>query len=73
MQYWTVHPERAPECIFVPFYEAADPVGDAQPASGMLSRIEEAFDPLCVYTLKEGQSGYILYVSQWKTVDAAQE
>ena len=66
VRYWTVFPEKKPECIFVPLYESNDPVGEVRlPDPRLREWIETAFDPLCSYTLTEGQSGYILYVSQW--------
>ncbi len=61
--YWTLHPEKQPECIYVPHDKV-----DYSPASaeGLLSWIRESFDPICVYKLESGKSGYILYVCQWR-------
>lgn len=63
IRYWQLHPEKLPECIFVPFDEVTPSDGAAQ---RMQSRLHESFDPLCEYTTEEGKSGYILYISRWK-------
>ena len=68
VQYWKLHPERLPECIYVPFDNAYNRVGknDAETAA-ILSEIRSVFDPICTYTPQMGQSGYILYVTGWTT------
>lgn len=63
--YWALHPERLPECIYVPIFETYTPVGDYAAQKETLPWIHDAFDALCDYTLQEGEGGYILYVSQW--------
>lgn len=66
VQYWKLHPERLPACIYVPFDDAYNTVGrDETEAAEMIARIDRIFEPLCAYTAERGRSGYILYVSQW--------
>lgn len=60
--YWKLHPERLPECIYLPSDQTYNNHGSAE---GQLSWIRSAFDPICEYTAQQGQGGYILYVSQW--------
>ena len=70
VQYWKLHPERRPECIYVPFDHAYNSVGtDDTETERLVSTIREVFDPLCDYTPEMGQSGFIMYVTQW-TPDA---
>lgn len=70
LTYWKLHPERLPECVYVPFDKAYNSVGDSEDETAQyIARIREIFDPLCEYTSETGQSGYILYVSKW-TFDA---
>ena len=61
--YWKLHPDRLPECIYVP----VDLVNNTHygSAEDQLAWIREHFDPLCEYTAEQGQGGFILYVSQW--------
>ena len=62
VQYWQLHPEHLPECVYVafdPFFNGSDKDPDA------FSRIQETFTPLCDFTAQQGKSGYILHVSQW--------
>jgi hypothetical protein len=66
VQYWLLHPERRPACIYIPFFEAYEPVDpDAFSAEDFLSQNRELFDPLCEYSVVRGQAGFILYVSEW--------
>ena len=62
IRYWELHPERLPECIYLPVDLTYNNHGSAE---GQLDWIRKAFDPLCEYTAEQGQGGYILYVSQW--------
>ena len=66
VQYWRLHPQHLPECVYVPFDDPLDddPEEDSTP-EGILAWIRESFDPLCIYSLEQGKSGYILYVSSW--------
>ena len=71
VQYWKLHPERLPECIYVPFDDAYNQVpADESELAKKLDQIRSTFDPLCAYTLEMGQSGVILYVTRWSP-DAA--
>lgn len=64
--YWTMHPERLPECIYVPFYDAGGTLcADKDKEDVFTAWIRESFDSLCDYTSELGEGGYILYVSQW--------
>lgn len=70
VQYWKLHPERLPDCIYIPFDNAYNQTekndsGSGSDSDGRLG----VFDPICTYTQEKGQSGYILYVTQW-TLDA---
>lgn len=66
VQYWKLHPERLPACVYVPFDKAYNPDGNnASKTEHIVSDIREVFDPLCDYTSEMGHSGYILYVTQW--------
>ena len=66
VQYWKLHPERLPDCIYVPFDSAYNSGITSGVDTGTIpSSIRKVFDPLCAYTAEPGQSGYILYVSQW--------
>ena len=66
ISFWKLHPDRLPECIYVPFDNAYNQIGSNESETkAMLDRIDSTFDPLCEYTSEMGQSGYILYVSQW--------
>lgn len=62
-QYWNVHPELRPDCIYFPFDEPYNTVEDR---TEFLAWMHENFDPLCTYTEEEGLCGYILYVTEWK-------
>ena len=73
MQYWRLHPERLPDCVYVPIDDLYNNNhGDLSQAA---SWVRETFDPLCAYTMQTGKSGYILYVSRWypDTETAAQK
>ena len=66
VQYWKLHPERLPACIYVPFDDAYNDGGSNEDeTAAILARIDEVFGPLCTYTSEMGQSGCILYVTQW--------
>ncbi len=66
VQYWKLHPERLPECVYVPFdRKYVSDTDDSVFREETRGKIRECFDPICDYTAKEGQGGYILYVSQW--------
>ncbi len=68
VRYWTLHPERRPACIYIPVDEIYNTSTDFSSSSTSYDQwMRETFDPLCEYTVEEGQGGYILYVSRWKT------
>ena len=67
VQYWALHPERLPACIYVPFDRkfVTSAEGDGVFREETYADIRECFDPLCDYSVEEGRGGYILYVSGW--------
>ena len=66
--FWTLQPERLPECIYVPFFEPFHALDTAEDLTQEpLSQIREYLDPICSYTMETGKAGYILYVSHWDT------
>ncbi len=68
VQFWQLHPEHLPACIYVsddPYYNKLGEEAEA------VSRIRQIFDPLCDYTMETGKSGYILYVSRWRLPEPA--
>lgn len=66
IRFWKLHPERVPECIYVPFEKPYETVSQEDPKiQSELSGVHEAFDPLCAYTVEIGEGGFILYVSHW--------
>ena len=67
--YWLLHPDRLPECVYVPADHTYNNHGSSE---SQLDWIRDAFDPLCEYTAQQGQGGYILYVSQWH-LDASEQ
>lgn len=73
IRYWKLHPDRLPECIYIPIDLLNNFTDDEDSTrERILSFIDETYPPLCEYTLEEGQSGYILYVSQWHLDSASQ-
>jgi hypothetical protein len=72
LRYWALHPERLPECVYVPYEKTSRSIAEDDAfISGELDRIRNDFDPICKYTAEPGQAGYILYVSHWKTAGDA--
>lgn len=66
--YWTLHPERLPEYIYISFYDADGRVPDGyyRPVEeATLDWVRDNLDPLCEYTAELANYGYILRVSQW--------
>ncbi len=67
VQYWKLHPERLPECIYIPFDDAYNTfAGNDSDPQQLSPFVRSVFDPLCSYSYERGRSGYILYVSQWR-------
>ena len=55
LRYWLLHPEKRPECVYIPF--------DAERKHpGRLA----FFDRICDYEITRGKNGYILRVTGWK-------
>lgn len=64
--YWKLHPDRTPACIYVPFDRKY--VTSAEQSvfvSDTLQKTRACFDPICDYTIEQGQSGFILCVTNW--------
>lgn len=59
--YWSLNPTNRPECIYIP----VDISYSDDELLAFRSWIQDSFEQICTYTLEEGESGFILYVSGW--------
>lgn len=62
MFYWELHPEKQPECIYIPIYNAAG----YRLIRERADKIRDILSPLCSFRQTEGRAGYILYDVHWK-------
>ena len=61
MTYWELHPDRKPDCVYIPWYDPESYLSVRQGAE----RVKELFGSLCSFDIEEGASGYILYNLEW--------
>ena len=64
--FWKLHPDRAPEYIYIPIDHTYNNHDDIQAQSHW---IHQYIDPLCDCTREQGQGGIILHVSRWHPDD----
>ena len=62
MYYWKHHPDKWPDCIYIPFYSSKVYRSNLAEAD----KIKDIWASLCSFQLKKGRGGYILYDIVWK-------
>lgn len=62
LRYWELHPEKLPDCIYIPLYDMVSYEEDTKAAQKEL----RFFESLCDFETIEGEAGYILKVQSWK-------
>lgn len=61
MTYWEQHPDRKPDCVYIPWNDPESYLSVRQGAE----RVKEQFGSLCSFDSEEGAAGYILYNLEW--------
>lgn len=67
LQYWEMHPDKLPACIYIPFFNVFDYRTDPALAEEKL----RYFETVCEFEKTDGEAGYILRVLSWKLPPSA--